>query len=72
MSQTLKVHYCKVFTNLPVGFQWQLYTWGWNQRATLGHPPAMRTESVPSQVSICDLLQSFPLCSALLILGHEV
>ncbi|CAM6050589.1 unnamed protein product [Sphagnum compactum] len=28
----------------------QLYTWGWNQRATLGHPPAKRTESVPSQV----------------------
>ncbi|BBN20285.1 hypothetical protein MPTK1_8g17940 [Marchantia polymorpha subsp. ruderalis] len=28
----------------------QLYTWGWNQRGTLGHPPDKKTESCPSQV----------------------
>lgn len=28
----------------------QLFTWGWNQRGTLGHPPESKTESVPSQV----------------------
>ncbi|CAA7395704.1 unnamed protein product [Spirodela intermedia] len=27
-----------------------LYTWGWNQRGTLGHPPDKKTESVPSLV----------------------
>lgn len=28
----------------------QLFTWGWNQRGTLGHPPETKTESIPSQV----------------------
>lgn len=28
----------------------QLYTWGWNQRSTLGHAPGTRTETIPSQV----------------------
>lgn len=28
----------------------QLYTWGWNQRGTLGHPPEKKTESAPSLV----------------------
>ncbi|KAK1264296.1 hypothetical protein QJS04_geneDACA011896 [Acorus gramineus] len=28
----------------------KLFTWGWNQRGTLGHPPETKTESVPSQV----------------------
>ncbi|KAJ7565806.1 hypothetical protein O6H91_02G076100 [Diphasiastrum complanatum] len=28
----------------------RLYTWGWNQRGTLGHPPETKTESTPSQV----------------------
>ncbi|CAL9170318.1 unnamed protein product [Musa hybrid cultivar] len=28
----------------------KLYTWGWNQRGTLGHPPETKTESVPSLV----------------------
>lgn len=28
----------------------QLYTWGWNQRGTLGHPPETKTESVPGLV----------------------
>ncbi|WZZ71906.1 hypothetical protein YC2023_083276 [Brassica napus] len=23
----------------------QLFTWGWNQRGTLGHPPETKTES---------------------------
>ncbi|XP_078433388.1 ultraviolet-B receptor UVR8-like [Wolffia australiana] len=27
-----------------------LFTWGWNQRGTLGHPPDKKTESVPSLV----------------------
>ncbi|KMZ73994.1 Regulator of chromosome condensation (RCC1) family protein [Zostera marina] len=27
-----------------------LFTWGWNQRSTLGHPPKTKTESVPSPV----------------------
>ncbi|MQM07717.1 hypothetical protein Taro_040559 [Colocasia esculenta] len=27
-----------------------LYTWGWNQRGTLGHPPETKTENVPSLV----------------------
>ncbi|XP_027075425.1 ultraviolet-B receptor UVR8 [Coffea arabica] len=28
----------------------KLFTWGWNQRGTLGHPPETKTESIPSQV----------------------
>lgn len=28
----------------------QLFTWGWNQRGTLGHPPETKTENTPSQV----------------------
>lgn len=28
----------------------RLFTWGWNQRGTLGHPPESKTENVPSQV----------------------
>lgn len=28
----------------------QLFTWGWNQRGTLGHPPESKTESTPTQV----------------------
>lgn len=28
----------------------QLFTWGWNQRGTLGHPPETKTENIPSQV----------------------
>jgi len=29
----------------------QLFTWGWNQRGTLGHQPTTKTENVPSQVN---------------------
>uniref|UniRef100_A0A7N0TTJ5 RCC1-like domain-containing protein n=1 Tax=Kalanchoe fedtschenkoi TaxID=63787 RepID=A0A7N0TTJ5_KALFE len=29
----------------------KLFTWGWNQRGTLGHPPETKTENVPSQVT---------------------
>ncbi|GJN03583.1 hypothetical protein PR202_ga21045 [Eleusine coracana subsp. coracana] len=28
----------------------QLFTWGWNQRGTLGHPPETKTESCPGPV----------------------
>ncbi|KAF9663963.1 hypothetical protein SADUNF_Sadunf17G0106700 [Salix dunnii] len=28
----------------------KLFTWGWNQRGTLGHPPETKTENFPSQV----------------------
>ncbi|KZV53871.1 hypothetical protein F511_00137 [Dorcoceras hygrometricum] len=28
----------------------KLFTWGWNQRATLGHPQETKNENVPSQV----------------------
>ncbi|KAK9116105.1 hypothetical protein Sjap_015052 [Stephania japonica] len=28
----------------------KLFTWGWNQRGTLGHPPETKTENSPSQV----------------------
>ncbi|GAB4832276.1 hypothetical protein Ancab_006290 [Ancistrocladus abbreviatus] len=28
----------------------KLFTWGWNQRGTLGHPLATKTENVPSRV----------------------
>ncbi|KAA8547815.1 hypothetical protein F0562_004244 [Nyssa sinensis] len=28
----------------------KLFTWGWNQRGTLGHPPKTKTENIPSQV----------------------
>lgn len=28
----------------------RLFTWGWNQRGTLGHPPETKTENIPSQV----------------------
>lgn len=28
----------------------KLFTWGWNQRGTLGHPPETKTENVPSLV----------------------
>ncbi|XP_019154680.1 PREDICTED: alsin-like isoform X3 [Ipomoea nil] len=28
----------------------QLFTWGWNQRGTLGHAPISKTENIPSQV----------------------
>ncbi|KAG6524509.1 hypothetical protein ZIOFF_014421 [Zingiber officinale] len=34
----------------PQKFLFWLYTWGWNQRGTLGHPPEKKTESVPSLV----------------------
>lgn len=27
-----------------------MFTWGWNQRGTLGHPPETKTENVPSKV----------------------
>lgn len=27
----------------------KLFTWGWNQRGTLGHLPETKTEKVPSQ-----------------------
>ncbi|KAF2299503.1 hypothetical protein GH714_032293 [Hevea brasiliensis] len=29
----------------------KLFTWGWNQRGTLGHPPLTKTENIPSQVN---------------------
>ncbi|KAI4366753.1 hypothetical protein MLD38_022588 [Melastoma candidum] len=29
----------------------KLFTWGWNQRGTLGHQPTTKTENVPSQVN---------------------
>lgn len=29
----------------------RLFTWGWNQRGTLGHPPESKTECTPSQVN---------------------
>ncbi|KAL8161813.1 hypothetical protein V2J09_013302 [Rumex salicifolius] len=32
----------------------KLFTWGWNQRGTLGHPPETKTENVPSQVKALD------------------
>lgn len=32
----------------------RLFTWGWNQRGTLGHPPETKTESVPSLVKALD------------------
>lgn len=28
----------------------RLFTWGWNQRGTLGHAPGSKTECLPSQV----------------------
>ncbi|XWS30697.1 hypothetical protein CRYUN_Cryun23aG0009500 [Craigia yunnanensis] len=28
----------------------KLFTWVWNQRGTLGHPPETKTENIPSQV----------------------
>ncbi|GMH20674.1 hypothetical protein Nepgr_022515 [Nepenthes gracilis] len=28
----------------------KLFTWGWNQRGTLGHPPETKTENVPGPV----------------------
>ncbi|KEH17300.1 putative regulator of chromosome condensation 1/beta-lactamase-inhibitor protein II [Medicago truncatula] len=28
----------------------KLFTWGWNQRGTLGHPAETKTENIPSQV----------------------
>ena len=28
----------------------QLFTWGWNQRGTLGHPQESKIECLPSQV----------------------
>jgi hypothetical protein len=34
-------------SGLPVT---QLFTWGWNQRGTLGHPPETKTESCPGPV----------------------
>ena len=32
------------------GVRLQLFTWGWNQRGTLGHPPETKTESSPAPV----------------------
>jgi alpha-tubulin suppressor-like RCC1 family protein len=29
----------------------KLFTWGWNQRGTLGHPAETKTENIPSQVN---------------------
>ncbi|KAE8695254.1 hypothetical protein F3Y22_tig00110729pilonHSYRG00172 [Hibiscus syriacus] len=34
-----------------VGICW-LFTWGRNQRGTLGHPPETKTENIPSQVKV--------------------
>ncbi|GAA0141368.1 ubiquitin-protein ligase [Lithospermum erythrorhizon] len=36
--------------SLAISHDGKLFTWGWNQRGTLGHPPETKTESVPSQV----------------------
>lgn len=36
--------------SLAISESGHLYTWGWNQRGTLGHPPETKTESVPSLV----------------------
>lgn len=27
-----------------------MFTWGWNQKGTLGHPPETKTENIPSRV----------------------
>ena len=31
-------------------YVYQMFTWGWNQRGTLGHPPETKTENIPSHV----------------------
>ncbi|KAJ7971203.1 Regulator of chromosome condensation (RCC1) family protein [Quillaja saponaria] len=36
--------------SLPICEDGKLFTWGWNQRGTLGHPPETKTENIPSQV----------------------
>ncbi|XP_039127125.1 ultraviolet-B receptor UVR8-like [Dioscorea cayenensis subsp. rotundata] len=36
--------------SLAISENGHLYTWGWNQRGTLGHPQETKTESVPSLV----------------------
>lgn len=35
-------------------YHYQLFTWGWNQRGTLGHQPSTKTENIPSQVKALD------------------
>ncbi|AQK52432.1 regulator of chromosome condensation3 [Zea mays] len=39
----------------------RLFTWGWNQRGTLGHPPETKTESSPGPV---DALAGFKIVQA--------
>ena len=42
--------YIYIFWGVMVMILVQLFTWGWNQRGTLGHPPETKTENIPSQV----------------------
>ncbi|MCH81837.1 regulator of chromosome condensation family protein, partial [Trifolium medium] len=36
--------------SLAICHDGKLFTWGWNQRGTLGHPAETKTENIPSQV----------------------
>ncbi|XP_074308286.1 ultraviolet-B receptor UVR8-like [Silene latifolia] len=36
--------------SLAICHDGKLFTWGWNQRGTLGHPAETKTENVPTQV----------------------
>jgi hypothetical protein len=55
ISWRASVLFCSVLTRLLcLGFlaaRMQLFTWGWNQRGTLGHPPETKTESSPGPVN---------------------
>jgi hypothetical protein len=49
------VHFLESFCSDPIAWagvpcRAQLFTWGWNQRGTLGHPPKTKTESSPGPV----------------------
>ncbi|KAL0720037.1 hypothetical protein Bca4012_069361 [Brassica carinata] len=36
--------------SLAICHDGSMFTWGWNQKGTLGHPPETKTENVPSRV----------------------
>ncbi|KAL6139988.1 hypothetical protein ACLB2K_058289 [Fragaria x ananassa] len=49
-SQTVRSVVAGSRNSLAICDDGKLFTWGWNQRGTLGHPPESKTENVPSQV----------------------
>ncbi|CAN6571785.1 unnamed protein product [Malus baccata var. baccata] len=48
-SQTVRSVVAGSRNSLAICDDGKLFTWGWNQRGTLGHPPEIKSENIPSQ-----------------------